>query len=145
LIGRCGKAVSVTLTNLTIIDVGVKYCGVATESNTLTDLDVAPVFEALVDPIRREVVQLLGDGPRLAGELAKASGVTPSAMSRHLRILLETGLVSAERRAEDARVRVFRLRPESMTALRVWLDELQARWTGQLESFKAHVETEHGS
>lgn len=115
------------------------------ESTSLADLDVAPVFEALVDPIRREVVQLLGDGPRPAGELAKASGVSPSAMSRHLRILLETGLVSDERRAEDARVRVFRLRPEAMTSLRVWLDELQLKWKGQLESFKAHVETEHGS
>jgi DNA-binding transcriptional ArsR family regulator len=118
---------------------------VSTESKALTDIDVAQVFEALVDPIRREVVQLLGDGPRLAGELAKASGVTPSTMSRHLRILLDTGLVSAERRAADARVRVFRLRPEGMTSLRVWLDELEVRWTGQLESFKAHVETERES
>jgi DNA-binding transcriptional ArsR family regulator len=118
---------------------------VSTQSKALTDLDVAHVFEALVDPIRREVVEVLGDGPRLAGELAKASGVTPSTMSRHLRVLLETGLVAAERRPEDARLRVFRLRPESMTALQAWLDGLQARWTDQLESFKAHIEAEHGS
>lgn len=104
-------------------------------------VDVAPLFEALVDPTRRDVLQLLGKGPRPAGELARASGVSPSAMSRHLRILLETGLVADERGVEDARMRVFRLRPESMTALRVWLDELQAMWIGQLESFKAHVET----
>ncbi len=96
-----------------------------------------------MDPIRREVVQLLSDGPRLAGELAKASGVTPSTMSRHLRVLLETGLVSDERRADDARVRVFRLRPQGITSLRGWLDELEVRWTAQLESFQAHVEAEH--
>jgi DNA-binding transcriptional ArsR family regulator len=115
----------------------------AKESPSLGEIDVAVVFAALVDPIRREVVQLLGDGPRLAGELAKASGVSPSAMSRQLRILLQAGLVSAERRADDARLRAFRLRPEPMTALRGWLDELQVKWTRQLESFKAHVEAEH--
>jgi DNA-binding transcriptional ArsR family regulator len=117
----------------------------AKESPSVGEVDVAVVFAALVDPIRREVLQLLGDGPLLAGELAKASGVSPSAMSRQLRILLQAGLVSAERRSDDARLRAFRLRPESMTALQVWLDELQVKWTRQLESFKAHVETEHRS
>ena len=114
------------------------------QRSLLDEIDVAVIFEALVDPVRREVLQLLGDGPQLAGELAKASGVSPSAMSRQLRILLEAGLVSAERRADDARLRAFRLRPEPMTALQDWLDELQVKWTRQLESFKSHVEMEHG-
>jgi len=114
-------------------------------SSSLTEADVAVVFEALVDPIRREVLQLLGDGPRLAGELARASGVSPSVMSRQLRILLQAGLVSAERRDDDARLRAFRLRPEPMTTVREWLDELQVKWTRQLDSFKTHVETEHRS
>ena len=61
-------------------------------------------------------------------------------MSRHLRVLLQAGLVADERRSDDARVRVFRLRPESMTALQAWLDQLQAHWDDQLRSFKAHAE-----
>lgn len=118
-----------------------KYCSMAETKSPA--VDVAKIFEALVDPIRRDVVQLLGEGPRLAGELAKASGVAPSTMSRHLRVLLETGLISDERRPEDARVRAFRLHPEAMTPLRVWLDELEEAWTDRLESFKSHVEREH--
>jgi DNA-binding transcriptional ArsR family regulator len=61
-------------------------------------------------------------------------------MSKHLRVLLETGIVTDERRAEDARLRVFRLRPEPIVALRAWLDQLQAHWDEQLRAFKRHVE-----
>jgi DNA-binding transcriptional ArsR family regulator len=61
-------------------------------------------------------------------------------MSRHLRILLQAGLVVDERTTRDARLRYFRLRPESMVALRAWLDQLQAHWDEQLGSFRRHVE-----
>jgi DNA-binding transcriptional ArsR family regulator len=101
---------------------------------------VFPVFEALSDPTRLRVVQLLSGGPRPAGELARAVGASPPAMSRHLRVLLRAGLVSDERPAEDARLRVFRLRPERMAAVQGWLDQLQAAWDGQLDAFKRHVE-----
>ena len=102
--------------------------------------DLASVFGALADPTRRQVVQLLSEGPRRAGVLAEASGASAPAMSRHLRVLLDAGVVSDERLAADARVRVFRLRPESMTAVQAWLDQLQAHWQEQLGSFKRHVE-----
>jgi len=62
-------------------------------------------------------------------------------MSKHLRVLLQAGVVADERPADDARVRLFRLRPESVVALRAWLDQLQAQWDEQLSSFKRHVET----
>jgi DNA-binding transcriptional ArsR family regulator len=101
---------------------------------------VDALLEALADPTRRRVVQLLGDRPHRAGELAAAAGTTPPAMSRHLRILLEAGVVVDERVATDARVRVFRLRPDSLVALRAWLDQVQAHWNEQLQSFKRHVE-----
>ena len=104
------------------------------------DVDVAPLFTALADGTRRQVVQLLGAGPRRAGDLAAAAGTSAPAMSRHLRVLLEAGIVSDERTARDARARVFRLRPQSMAALQAWLDQLQAHWDSQLQSFKRHVE-----
>lgn len=85
-------------------------------------------------------MRLLGSRPHRAGELAHAAGVTPQAMSRHLRVLLRTGLVADERSPEDARLRVFRLRPEPVAELRAWLDELQAAWDQQLQGFKAHIE-----
>ena len=102
--------------------------------------DVSPLFEALADPTRLQVVRLLGDRPRRAGELAKAVGTSPPSMSRHLRVLLRAGLVTDERSTEDARLRLFRLRPEPMAELRAWLDELQAEWDAQLQAFKQYAE-----
>jgi DNA-binding transcriptional ArsR family regulator len=102
--------------------------------------DVEGYFGALGDPTRRRVVELLGDRAYRAGELAAAAGTSPPVMSRHLRILLEAGLVADERVPDDARVRLFRLRPEPVAALQAWLDQLQAHWNEQLGSFKRHVE-----
>ena len=102
--------------------------------------DVERLFELLSDRTRRGVVEELGSGPRRAGELATALGASPSSMSRHLRALLDAGVISDERPADDARARVFHLRPESMDAARGWLDQLQAQWQEQLESFRRHVE-----
>jgi DNA-binding transcriptional ArsR family regulator len=98
------------------------------------------VFEALADPRRRQVVQLLSTRPRRAGELADAAGMSPPAMSRHLKTLLETGIVEDERVRDDARLRVFKLRPQSLVAVQAFLDQLQAEWNTQLRSFKQHVE-----
>jgi DNA-binding transcriptional ArsR family regulator len=103
-------------------------------------VDVDDVFEVLGDRTRREVVRLLGAGPRRAGELADAVGVSAPAMSRHLRTLLSAGIVDDERGPDDARTRIFRLCPESMIALRAWVDQMQAHWDEQLGSFKEHVE-----
>jgi DNA-binding transcriptional ArsR family regulator len=61
-------------------------------------------------------------------------------MSRHLRVLLQAGIVADERPPQDARARVFRLRPESIVAVQAWLDELQAHGDEQLASFKRHLE-----
>jgi DNA-binding transcriptional ArsR family regulator len=107
-----------------------------------TDLnaEVAAVFEALADPTRRQIVQLLGEGPRRAGDLASAVATSAPAVSRHLRLLLQAGIVADERPRDDARVRMFRLRPESMVALQSWLDQLRAHWIEQLTSFQRHVE-----
>jgi DNA-binding transcriptional ArsR family regulator len=108
----------------------------------ITDLgtDASIVLQALADSTRRRVVQLLSDAPLRAGELAEAVNVSAPAMSKHLRVLLRAGVVCDERSDEDARVRMFRLRPESITALQGWLDQLQAHWDEQLASFKRHVE-----
>ena len=102
--------------------------------------EVDNVFEALADPTRRRVVELLGSGPRRAGDLAAASKTSAPTMSRHLRALLEAGVVSDERPRDDARARLFRLRPESIAGLQAWADQIQAEWSEQLRSFKRHVE-----
>jgi DNA-binding transcriptional ArsR family regulator len=98
------------------------------------------VFSVLADPTRRRVLELLSDKPRRAGELASAAGTSAPVMSRHLRILLESGFVADERVPDDARARVFRLRREPIGDVQAWLDQLKALWNEQLGAFKRHVE-----
>jgi DNA-binding transcriptional ArsR family regulator len=97
-------------------------------------------FSVLADPTRRRVLELLSDRPRRAGELAAAAKTSAPVMSRHLRILLESGFVADERVPDDARARVFRLRRQPIGDVQAWLDQLQAHWNEQLKSFKRHVE-----
>lgn len=104
------------------------------------DVELAPLMRALGDPVRLRVIELLSEAPRRAGELATHVGLTAPAMSKHLRVLLEAGLVIDERRQEDARLRIFRLRGESVGSVQAWLDQVQAHWAEQLSSFQAHVE-----
>ena len=103
-------------------------------------IDLTAVLQALSDPTRQRVIEALATGPRRAGELAVAAGVSAPSMSRHLRVLLGAGLVTDARPADDARTRVFQLRPESVIGLQSWLDQIQAGWDEQLGSFRRHVE-----
>ena len=97
---------------------------------------------ALADPARRQVVDLLRERPRRAGELATATGLSAPAMSRHLRALRTSGLVEESHPTFDARVRIYRLRGEPMAQLKTWLDETEQLWTQQLAAFKAHLESQ---
>lgn len=95
---------------------------------------------ALADPVRRRAVELLGQRPRSAGELASDLGLAPPAMSRHLRALKQGGLVEDGHPHFDARVRIYSLKHGATDALKQWLAETEALWTHQLAAFKAHVE-----
>jgi DNA-binding transcriptional ArsR family regulator len=98
------------------------------------------VLAALADPHRRRVVELLRERPRCAGELARAVGLNPPALSRHLRTLRANGLVEESHQGLDARVRVYKLCPKPMAQLRSWLQETERLWSNQLTAFKAHLE-----
>jgi DNA-binding transcriptional ArsR family regulator len=106
--------------------------------------EIDRTFAALADPTRRGVVDLLHRGPRRAGELAEAFAMSPAAMSRHLRVLRTTGLVEEAHQGDDARVRVYRLKPARFRELRSWLDEVQSFWAGELDAFKAYAERTRG-
>ena len=97
-------------------------------------------FAALADPHRRHAVELLGQRPRRAGELADALGLPAPAMSRHLRQLKQSGLVEETHPEFDARVRIYALKDGAMAELKRWLAETEAMWAAQLSGFKAHVE-----
>lgn len=97
-------------------------------------------FQALADPTRRGVVELLRRGPHRAGELSRDLRISPPALSRHLRVLRSSGLVQEERTPDDARARVYRLRRERFSELHDWLEQVESFWSEQLDSFKAHAE-----
>ena len=99
---------------------------------------------ALADPHRRHVVELLRERPRRAGELAQVAGLSPPAMSRHLRTLRVSGLVEERHDGFDARVRIYRLRPEPMADLADWLKETETMWADQLAAFKTHMQARGG-
>ena len=95
---------------------------------------------ALADPDRRRAVELLGQRPRRAGELADALKLPAPAMSRHLRTLKASGLVEETHPEFDARVRIYALKDGAMADLKKWLTDTERLWTDQLASFKAHVD-----
>src|SRR5690349_526435 len=97
-------------------------------------------FAALADPARRRAVELLARQPRSAGDLASALKVSPSSMSKHLRVLRDRGLVSEAHPAHDTRVRIYTLRSAPMVDLRAWLDSAERGWSEQLTAFAAHLE-----
>jgi DNA-binding transcriptional ArsR family regulator len=98
------------------------------------------ILTALADPHRRRAVELLGKMPHRAGELASALDLPAPALSRHLRLLKECGLVEESHPAFDARVRIYALKDGAMTDLKNWLASTEAMWTVQLSALKAHVE-----
>lgn len=97
-------------------------------------------FAALADPTRRRAVELLARRPRRAGELASALRVSPSSMSKHLRILRDGGLVTEAHPPHDTRVRIYSLRSALIADLRAWLDAAERGWADQLSAFAEHLE-----
>ena len=92
------------------------------------------VFAALHDPTRRTVFESLRDGPKPVGEIARGLPVTRPAVSQHLKVLKEAGLV--EDRSEGTR-RIYQIDPEGLGAMRAWLDQF---WNSALTAFAAEVE-----
>jgi DNA-binding transcriptional ArsR family regulator len=94
---------------------------------------------ALADPTRRAIFERLREGPRPVGELARELPVSRPAVSQHLRVLKEAGLVSERRNGTR---RLYRIEPDAVAALRAYFDEF---WSQALEAFKAAAESEERS
>jgi DNA-binding transcriptional ArsR family regulator len=94
------------------------------------------VLQALADPSRRTVLEILRDHPATAGELADALPIARPGVSRHLRVLREAGLV--EVRAEAQR-RIYTLRPEALVEVDEWLDGYRALWQNRLDALHTEI------
>ncbi|MBA3530863.1 MAG: winged helix-turn-helix transcriptional regulator [Ardenticatenales bacterium] len=83
------------------------------------------VYEALAEPTRRRILDLLRERPRLVGELVEALEMSQPGVSKHLRVLREVGLVSVR---QDAQRRWYELRPEPLAEVNTWLESYRHLW-----------------
>jgi DNA-binding transcriptional ArsR family regulator len=97
-------------------------------------------FQALADPTRRAVLDLLRRGSQPAGQIAVAFPVSRPAISKHLRLLRRAHLVREHR---EGRHRVYQLNPEPLRAVDSWLQHYRTFWAASLSNLKAFVEAEH--
>jgi DNA-binding transcriptional ArsR family regulator len=94
-------------------------------------------FQALADPTRRAVLDLLRRGSQAAGEIAGAFPISRPAISKHLRLLRRAHLVREHR---EGRHRVYQLNPEPLRAVDSWLDQYRNFWKMNLANLKTFVE-----
>lgn len=94
-------------------------------------------FETLADPTRRRIVAALRNGERQVNDIVEAAGIHQSGVSRHLRILHESGFVSMR---PDGQRRFYALRPEPFREIEAWLAEYRNLWESRLDRFGAALE-----
>jgi DNA-binding transcriptional ArsR family regulator len=97
-------------------------------------MDAQPVLAALVEPNRRAILRLVRDEPLAAGEIARHFDVSQQAVSQHLKVLREAGLVEVR---PDRQRRLYAVRPEGLEPL---VEELADFWPSALDRLKAAVE-----
>jgi DNA-binding transcriptional ArsR family regulator len=94
------------------------------------------VLQALADPSRRALLEILRDHPASAGELAEALPIARPGVSRHLRVMRDAGLVEVRR---DAQRRIYSLRPEAFVEVDEWLDSYRALWRNRLDALHTEI------
>jgi len=97
---------------------------------------LSAVFSALADPTRRDILARLGAGDATAGELAAPYAISQPAVSRHLKVLQQAGLVT---RTAHAQWRTNHLRTEPLNEAGAWIDHVTTVWSRRLDRLDAHL------
>jgi DNA-binding transcriptional ArsR family regulator len=98
---------------------------------------VPGLYDALAEPTRRRILDLLRERPRLVGDLTEQLGITQPGTSKHLRVLREAGLVTVR---QDAQRRWYELRPEPLQELAAWLEPYRWLWESRLDALGDHLD-----
>ena len=98
---------------------------------------MASTFEVLGEPRRREILDLLRERERPVGELVERLELTQPAVSKHLKVLRESGLVEVR---QDAQRRWYRLRAEPLAEVDAWLAPYRAQWESSLDALEHHLD-----
>ncbi|THD77410.1 MAG: ArsR family transcriptional regulator [Phenylobacterium sp.] len=96
-------------------------------------------FEAVAEPNRRRILDLLREGERPAGDLVAALAISQPGVSKHLRHLRDAGLVSVR---ADGQRRLYRVDPKGLAELEAWLAPYRHFWAGRLAALDRHLERE---
>src|SRR5262245_5057940 len=104
----------------------------------MTTTTMAMIFEVLAEPNRRRILDFLRDGYRPVGEIVEALGLSQPAVSKHLRVLKQAGLVAMR---PDAQRRLYELRPEPLSELDAWLAPYRRLWEQRLDALERHLDT----
>ena len=99
-------------------------------------MSVSTLFEVLAEPSRRRVLDLLRDEEHTVAELVDALDMSQPAVSKHLRVLRDAGLVEAR---VDAQRRIYRLRPEPLAEVDAWLEPYRKFWRDRLAALERHL------
>src|ERR671929_1694190 len=102
----------------------------------------AAALEVLAEPNRRRILDLLRDGERPVGELVEGMRLTQPAVSKHLRVLRDAGLVEVR---PDAQRRLYRIRPEPLAELDAWLEPYRKLWSDSLDRLERHLDSKRKS
>lgn len=97
-------------------------------------------FEALAEPKRRRIVEMLAEGPLSAGEIASGFEISPPAVSQHLQVLLQARLLKVRVAAQR---RVYEIDPAGLEEVGAWVARYRAFWTRRLDALEAALE-QHG-
>jgi len=105
-----------------------------------SEIELSAAFGALSDASRRQMIRLLLQKPRRAGELAESLDMSPQALSRHLRVLRKAGLVFEQGIERDARVRIYSVHATAFQPVLDFMTQVENLWQRQLQAFKAFAE-----
>jgi DNA-binding transcriptional ArsR family regulator len=100
-------------------------------------MPVPSTLQVLAEPSRQAILDLLRDGERPVGELVERLELSQPAVSKHLRVLKEAGVVEAR---VDAQRRLYRIRPEPLVELDQWLESYRKLWTTHLDRLEDHLD-----
>ena len=95
------------------------------------------VFQAIADPVRRDIIGLLAQEQLNLNTIASRFEISRPAISRHIKILRECGLVEIENRGRE---RYCQIKPQKLTEVANWVDQFRQLWEEKLDSFEAYLE-----
>ena len=94
------------------------------------------VFQAIADPTRREIIEVISSQPQTVNEVAEQFNISRPAISKHLKILDECGIIAIDQKGRE---RYCRIVPESIIPAFVWIEQYKKLWEARIDSFEEYI------